>query len=123
MTLFILYAVLGLVLITLVEFDLLPAEGALAIGISIAVAQFLFGPTLMDWSLRRFYTMNWVKPDELPEHLQKFVKGVCEQSKFIPRITPGLSLPRVSWISLMKKRSRPSWLTRSVMPSTGICFS
>jgi heat shock protein HtpX len=81
MTLFMLYAVLGLVLITLVEFDLLGAGEALAIGISIAVAQFLFGPALMDWSLKKFYTMNWVKPDELPEHLQKFVKGVCEQSK------------------------------------------
>jgi Zn-dependent protease with chaperone function len=52
---------------------------ALVIGVVFAAVQFGLGPWFMDLSLRWFYRFNWVKPDELPEHLRLFVERVCEK--------------------------------------------
>jgi Zn-dependent protease with chaperone function/Zn-finger nucleic acid-binding protein len=78
-----LYGMVALVLITLVEFrgDLLSPTTALIIGVVVAVLQFLLGPWIMDLSLRWFYKFSWVTPNELPEHLRRFVERVCEENK------------------------------------------
>jgi Zn-dependent protease with chaperone function len=80
-TLTLLYGLLTLVLISLVEFRRLDGTVALAIGIGFALFQFTLGPWLMDLSLRWVYHFDWVRPDELPEHLRLFVERVCAQEK------------------------------------------
>jgi heat shock protein HtpX len=86
-TLFLLYAMLGLVLIATVEFGLLSVNAALLTGILIAVFQFLLGPFIMDISLRFFYKMSWKEPTELPRFLSRFLKDVCrEQNMKFPRV-------------------------------------
>ena len=52
-------------------------------------AQFLISPFILDISLRWFYSMRWLKEDEIPEHLLKFIDRVCNQEK-IKRPTIGL---------------------------------
>lgn len=78
-TIFLLYSLLTLVLITVVEFGYLSANLALILGVSFGVLQFIIGPWMMDLSLRWVYTMNWVQPQDLPEHLRTFVTRVCSE--------------------------------------------
>jgi Zn-dependent protease with chaperone function len=81
MVLFILYGLLGLLLITVVQFGKLTPGVAVAIGVTIIVLQFVFSPWVMDLVLRFAYRFRWVEPDELPEHLRAFVARVCEQHR------------------------------------------
>jgi Zn-dependent protease with chaperone function/Zn-finger nucleic acid-binding protein len=82
---FLLYGILGLILITLAQLDILPATVAVAIGAGIIVLQFVLGPWLMDLSLRWIYKFSWVKPSELPSHLHDFVRRVAaEQNINVP---------------------------------------
>lgn len=85
-TLFFLYALVALVLISAVEFLGLAPKIALLIGIGFALLQFLISPFLMDITLRWFYSMHWVKPMELPPHLSRFILRVCQES--------GMKVPR-----------------------------
>lgn len=81
MSVFLLYALLTLVLITTVEFGYLDAQFALIAGVVFAALQFIAGPWLMDLSLRWVYTMSWIGPHELPDHLRAFVERVCGEQK------------------------------------------
>jgi Zn-dependent protease with chaperone function/Zn-finger nucleic acid-binding protein len=81
LVLVLLYGLLSLVLITLVQFSVLGPAVALGIGVAIALLQFTLGPWIMDLMLRWLYDFRWVKPDELPEHLQAFVQRVCDQHR------------------------------------------
>jgi Zn-dependent protease with chaperone function/Zn-finger nucleic acid-binding protein len=81
LVLFVLYALLGLLLITLVQFGLLRPSLAVVIGVGFALLQFLIGPWCMDLVLRFAYSFRWVTPHELPEHLRSFVERVCEQHR------------------------------------------
>jgi Zn-dependent protease with chaperone function/Zn-finger nucleic acid-binding protein len=82
---FLLYAILGGVLIALAEFRVIPPGIAVAIGVAIVVLQFVFGPWLMDLSLRWLYKFSWVDLDELPPHLAEFVTRVAgEQNMKVP---------------------------------------
>jgi Zn-dependent protease with chaperone function len=76
MTLFLLYGLLSLILITLVNFDYLEPIIALIIGVGIALVQFLISPFLMDFVLRFLYNMRWRPLERLPEHLQPFLKNI-----------------------------------------------
>jgi heat shock protein HtpX len=81
-----LYALLGAALIAAVEFGGLDLEFAVWAGVAIVVLQFLIGPFLMDMSLRWLYRMDWVAPEQLPEHLRRFVERLCgEQEIRVPR--------------------------------------
>ncbi len=83
--LFLLYGILGLVLIALAELRVITAGIAVAIGVGIIILQFVFGPWLMDLSLRWIYKFSWVTIDELPEHLRSFVERVAaEQDMKVP---------------------------------------
>ena len=81
MTLCALYALLTLVLITAVEFGYLKDSLALILGIGIALFQFVFGPFLMDLSLRLMYKARWQTAEQLPEHLRVFIQRVCDAEK------------------------------------------
>jgi Zn-dependent protease with chaperone function/Zn-finger nucleic acid-binding protein len=82
---FLLYGILGLVLIAMAELRLLSAGVAVAIGVGIIVLQFVVGPWLMDLSLRWIYKFSWVTPEQLPEHLREFVARVAaEQNMKFP---------------------------------------
>jgi Zn-dependent protease with chaperone function len=78
-TLVLLYGMLGLVLITMVQFELLSTTIAVVLGCALVVLQFLLGPFVMDLMLRWVYRMSWVQPDHLPEHLEHFVRRVCDE--------------------------------------------
>lgn len=77
----ILYGALTLVLITAVEFQVLSALGALVTGALMVLIQFVFGPWILDVTLRWFYSARWVEKNELPEHLRLFVQRVCDSEK------------------------------------------
>jgi Zn-dependent protease with chaperone function len=79
LTLTFLYGLLGLVLVALVEFGLLNATLGLIIGVVVALVQFAIGPFIMDLTLRWLYTMRWVQPEDLPDHLHSFVQRVCDE--------------------------------------------
>jgi len=85
-----LYALLGAVLIALVEFSVLPAAAALLIGVAIVVFQYVFSPWIMDLSLRFLYRCSWVEPEQLPDHLYKFVRETTARQKM-----------RFPWIGLI----------------------
>lgn len=76
-TLGLLYLLLGLLLITAVEFAELSLGTALFIGILLVFLQFALGPWLMDLSLRFLYRIEWLQFQDLPEHLQAFLEKVC----------------------------------------------
>ena len=74
-----LYALVGAVLIAAVEFAGADLEFAVFGGIAIILVQFAIGPFLMDLQLRWLYRIDWVSPEELPDHLSRFVGRVCEE--------------------------------------------
>jgi Zn-dependent protease with chaperone function/Zn-finger nucleic acid-binding protein len=76
-----LYGMLGLVLLTLVQVSLIGPAVALGIGVAFALLQFTLGPWIMDLMLRWLYNFSWVRPEELPEHLQHFVQRVCDEHR------------------------------------------
>jgi Zn-dependent protease with chaperone function len=80
-TLTLLYGLLGLLLLTIVQFGYLGPGLAVGIGAAIVLLQFILGPWIMDLSLRFLYRMRWVKPDDLPEHLELFVDRVCREQR------------------------------------------
>jgi Zn-dependent protease with chaperone function/Zn-finger nucleic acid-binding protein len=83
--LILLYGILGLVLITLAQLNILPASVAVGIGVAIIIGQFVFGPWLMDLALRWVYKFSWVSLDQLPPHLGDFVRRVAgEQHMKVP---------------------------------------
>jgi Zn-dependent protease with chaperone function/Zn-finger nucleic acid-binding protein len=80
-----LYGLLGLILITLAQFNVISASLAVGIGIGIIILQFVFGPWVMDLSLRWIYKFSWVSIDQLPEHLRDFVARVArDQNMKVP---------------------------------------
>ena len=80
-----LYGLLGLILITLAQFNVISASLAVGIGVGIIILQFVFGPWVMDLSLRWIYKFSWVSIDQLPEHLRDFVARVAgEQNMKVP---------------------------------------
>jgi len=86
-TLFLLYALLALVLITLVNFKLVAPFVALVVGVIFAFFQFFLSPFVMDFSLRWFYRLSWVSYNELPSHLKSFLENICRRNKIkIPRV-------------------------------------
>ena len=85
-TVFLLYGLLTLALIIAVQFGYLTENLALGIGLVFGLLQFTIGPWVMDWSLSWLYAMNWVSPQQLPEHLRQFVDQACREQ--------GLKFPR-----------------------------
>ncbi len=80
-----LYGLLGLILITLAQFNVISASWAVGIGIGIIILQFVLGPWVMDLSLRWIYKFSWVSIDQLPDHLRDFVARVAgEQNMKVP---------------------------------------
>jgi Zn-dependent protease with chaperone function len=79
-----LYGLLGLVLVSLAQLDVLAPAVAVGIGVTIILLQFLLGPWFMDLMLRWLYRFEWLPPSQLPEHLRAFVERVCagQQMRF-----------------------------------------
>ena len=63
------------------QFDLLRTGVAVIAGCGIILLQFAIGPFLMDLMLSWVYRMHWVQPHELPEHLEGFVRRVCDENR------------------------------------------
>lgn len=79
-----LYAMLGLIFVTLVEMQRIEAGIAFVLYGVILVAQHLLSPWLMDLWLSWFYHLTWRTADELPAHLRKFVNRVCQEQNMRP---------------------------------------
>ncbi len=80
-----LYGFLGLILLALAEFSVLPMGVAVAIGMGIIILQFALGPWIMDLALRWIYKFSWVPVEQLPAHLREFVTRVsAEQNMRVP---------------------------------------
>jgi len=87
MTLFFLYGLLALVLITLANFKVITPLVALIIGVAFAFLQFLLSPFIMDISLRWFYKLKWTTNSNLPPYLGDFLQSICQKHKIkLPRI-------------------------------------
>ena len=56
-------------------------EIVLLVALGPRLIRLLLAPWIMDLSLRWLYRMTWVVPEELPEHLRQFVRGVVEREK------------------------------------------
>ena len=83
----VMYALLGALLIAVVELSEIPPVFALVAGVAIAALQFLFGPWIMDLSLAWLYHSSWVDLHDLPEGLRRFIEKVCREHKIkTPRI-------------------------------------
>ncbi len=78
-----LYGFLGFVLILVGQFSNWPSYLAPLATCALILVQFIIGPWIMDLSLSWFYTCNWVKIDELPDHLAKFVSQVCKEKNMV----------------------------------------
>lgn len=76
-----LYAIVGAVLIALVEFGLLAATPALILGVAIVAVQYVLSPWIMDLSLRWLYRFSWISAEQLPAHLRQFVADVCDRQR------------------------------------------
>jgi len=86
-TLFVLYGLLTLVLITCVNLGWLEPGVALVLGILVAILQFALSPFLIDLSLKAFYRVRWADVKDLPDHLFEFMDGVIKKEKInFPRI-------------------------------------
>ncbi len=72
-----LYALLVVILIAAVELLGVGLNYAVGFGVAAIVLHFLIGPFLIDLTMRWLYRMDWVAPDELPDHLKSFVDRVC----------------------------------------------
>ncbi len=76
-----LYALLGVLLIAMVEFAGVDPGAAVLAGLGIIFMQFLISPIILDLSLRWLYRLKWVKPEDLPPHLRLFVDKVCKEKE------------------------------------------
>ncbi|MCK9225094.1 MAG: M48 family metalloprotease [Candidatus Muirbacterium halophilum] len=86
-TVVMLYALLGLIFITLVEFEVLSNDFAFFIFVVIAFVQFVISSFIMDLMLRFFYKVNWLVKAELPENTAKFIEKVCKMNNMkFPKI-------------------------------------
>lgn len=74
-----LYGLLTVILITAVECGVFSALSALLGGLITVVAQFIFGPWILDLSLRFLYRIEWVDQTALPEHLQAITQRICDE--------------------------------------------
>ncbi len=81
LTLSLLYGMLGLLLITVVQFGYVGPGVAVGVGVALVLLQYAIGPWVMDLCLRYLYKMQWVQPDDLPEHLELFVQRVCGEQR------------------------------------------
>ncbi len=57
--------------------------GLIFMGVFV-LGQFLLGPWIMDWSLRTLGSLKWMKYEELPPHLSKFITATCEAKRIKP---------------------------------------
>ena len=85
-----LYGLLGLVIIAAVEFAGVDLTWAVLGGLIAIILQFLIGPFMMDLSLRWLYKLQWLEPEELPDHLRAFVARVSDEQ--------GIKHPRFAMI-------------------------
>jgi Zn-dependent protease with chaperone function/Zn-finger nucleic acid-binding protein len=76
-----LFALLGIALVAAAEAGLLDPRAALIAAVIAAALEFIVGPFVMDFFLRRAFAFRWVPPEELPEHLRQFVARVCAERK------------------------------------------
>lgn len=74
-----LYGGLFFILIVAAELGNFSYWFSLPIAAGFLLLQYLIGPWIMDMMLNWLYTMKWVGLKELPEHLGKFIKEVCEK--------------------------------------------
>lgn len=85
-----LYALLTFILIILSVNFKWSANLVLFLGVAVAGTQFIFGPLLMDITLRWLYRCRWAGPGQMPAHLNAFITRVCADKK--------ISYPRVGII-------------------------
>jgi len=87
MVLVLLYALLTLILIALTIFTPFTPRSALVSGVVVAILQFLSAPAITDSVLKGFYSMSWVRYEDLPVFLRDFITRTCSEIKMKnPRI-------------------------------------
>ncbi len=81
------YAILIAILVFLSQLEIINVHLGTVIVFIYTALQFWLGPWLMDWSLRLIGSVSWVGLNELPEHLQLFIKQTCAKKHIShPRI-------------------------------------
>lgn len=94
----------------MVQFDVLSSTVAVVAGCAIILLQYALGPFIMDLMLRFLYRMRWVEPAELPEHLEEFVRRVCDEHR--------MRFPSFGIIDDGTRRRSPTGTTRAMPASS-----
>lgn len=81
LTLFFLYALVGLVLVTLVNLQLLSGEAALLFLLLFAGLQYALSPFLMDLFLPWLYSLSWEPAVKLPAHLDGYLREISKANR------------------------------------------
>jgi len=84
------YAILFGVIVFMITLHLLNDKIGILIAVGFVFLQYFFGPLIMDFSLRLIGSLRWIKCEELPPHLQDFIKKTCAKNK--------ISLPKIGLI-------------------------
>lgn len=80
------YALLGLFLIVAVWVFDLPAGFVVLIAATVSLFHFAIGPSLLSLVLNIFYRIDWVEPEQLPDHLRDFsIQLANAQAIKVPR--------------------------------------
>lgn len=82
-----LYGMVGLTLILLSEVLQLGWIIGAVVSLAFIFLNYLISPWIMDWTLRWVYSLHWVTPAQLPDHLRSFLEAVCARHKIpVPRL-------------------------------------
>jgi len=84
-----LYALMGAIIIIAAEFMGIGVGIALLLAVAVILLQFIFGPFLMDLSLRFFYRVEWLDEEasRLSDDMFHFIRDLCKEKNMkFPRI-------------------------------------
>lgn len=73
----VLYGILYIILVLATQAMNLHPMVSILTTAAVLLVQFIISPWIMDWQLGWFYSCDWVSPQQLPEHLEQFVRKVA----------------------------------------------
>jgi len=82
-TISLMYAFLVGFVVLMIELDYLKFNVGILSVVGFVLFQFIFGPILLDWSLRLFGSLEWASVNDLPKHFAHNLITLCREHKLI----------------------------------------